>query len=327
MLTIGVPTFNRKEVICRFVNHVLTSGLQQYAKILIIDNDSPDGSYERLTELCHGTAIRLLRNSRNIGYCGNFLRLFEECDTEYLLISSDEDDVIKEQLEYLLVYLNKERPLFISPQVFREGHLYRGRNRTKVIEPEDFRNASFYISGLVYNVPASRNALRCFHKHIIKDGVYPQVLLAAALIPSRRCLWFNMPITKIMIEIPMHLESLREGAVYNPDIGRLQGSYADVSARWYQHQLFEDFFRELKGIQKRPIEQSIVTRMLSAHEKILFDMIRFGIKMERSDLIHEFDRGARRFYLLEALLRIKLALPFLSSLPIPGFVRRWAIRG
>lgn len=124
----------------------------------------------------------------------------------------------------------------------------------------------------------------------------------------------------------MYTELSKHG-IRNHENGKWQGLYTDVSARWHQHQLFEEFLRDLEAIQKRPKEKHLVTRMMVAHEEILFDMMRFGIKMERSDLLHEFDRGARRFYLLDAIRRIKLIIPFLRYLPIPRFVRKWASRG
>lgn len=148
-----------------------------------VDNASLDGSYGRLVEEFGGSDVALFQNSENVGYGGNVMRLFELAQSEYFMIVSDEDQIVAEGIEAVVTYCRSHRPTFLSPQAHVRGNpIYRGRDTSRSVEPHEFRQSSFYVSGHTFAVPA-------LHDDVIEIGallstnsaaaIYPQVLVAA----------------------------------------------------------------------------------------------------------------------------------------------------
>ena len=159
MLTLGIPNYNRKDAICANIKEMLDEGIHEKLNILIIDDASPDGAYDALLETCAGTSIKVIKNDNNLGYAGNCFRLFEECDTEYIVINSNEDPLILASIDALKEFLDRYNPVFVSTQFYLNKHgkeiLYRGRQAISLMKPDEVHTASFYISGLVYKIAES----------------------------------------------------------------------------------------------------------------------------------------------------------------------------
>ena len=119
LITIGIPTYNRREIIVKHINYLLKLNLPTFVNVLIIDNNSSDGSYDAVRLLVEGNNnFKLLKNKENVGMAKSFIRLFDEADSEYLVLTSDEDFVLMEQMITLKYFIANNRPSFISPQIF-----------------------------------------------------------------------------------------------------------------------------------------------------------------------------------------------------------------
>lgn len=290
MLTIGIPTYNRVETIAEHTQWLIEAGVHGLAEVLIMDNCSPDGTYTRLGQICDGTPIRVLKNSENLGLQGNFVRLFEECNTEYLIVTSDEDPVIPAHLSLLGKFLKKTKPLMVSPQVWLHRSsgrptLYRGKRKSNRISCDDFRNASFYMSGITYSVQDSRKALGDIRAHMLQTRqLYPQVVLAAELLVRGPCFWWNKAITEKRYQLPKCFGTVT------------RDRFNHVSARWGQHKQFVDF---LDDRIRQTCDQrfaKIRQEMLRTQQESLIHNLRHAIAQERPELLLPFDRGARSFY-------------------------------
>ena len=102
MFTLAIPTYNRKETIYNNIVSIINQKLNHEFKITIIDNNSSDGTYELLSnEFRCQSNIEILKNEKNIGIRGNYCRLIENCQTKYIVITSDEDYFIKDGLNKL----------------------------------------------------------------------------------------------------------------------------------------------------------------------------------------------------------------------------------
>ena len=284
VLTIGIPTHNRVTGVTQHAKKLIAESVHDVAEVLIIDNASTDGTFESLREICDGTSIRVLRNDRNLGYRGNFLRLFEECETEYLMVTSDEEPVIPANLGAFVQFLKTHRPLFVSPQYYRREQpagLFRGQMATRRIVPYEFLFCSAHMPGLAYRTQESKEVLSDIKTHLEKDELkaYPQALLAAGLILRGPCFWWDKPI--------VHQEY---------DFPRLHGIFNHVSQRWDQHKGFVDFFKEMVENASDPATKRIATQMLKAQQEGLIHRLRSAIELERPDLLPPFDRSARSFY-------------------------------
>ena len=84
-LTISFPTYNRKSSIIARIKEIKDRAKDIGIKILIIDNNSEDGTFDSLIKLFQNDHhITILKNESNIGFAGNFFRLFRECRTDYI---------------------------------------------------------------------------------------------------------------------------------------------------------------------------------------------------------------------------------------------------
>ena len=90
ILTIGIPTYNRKEAILSCLDHLYEKKIHLKARILVIDNASEDQSYQIIHKK-YSHVFDIYKNKYNIGFAGNTIELFKNCSTEYLLWLSDED--------------------------------------------------------------------------------------------------------------------------------------------------------------------------------------------------------------------------------------------
>jgi hypothetical protein len=295
-LTIGIPTFNRGDVACQRIANLAASGATRSVDVVVIDDASPDGTYDSLVEAVGHADVKVLRNPERVGYARNFMRLFDECQTEYLLVTSDDDVLVPERLPGLLALLADRAPLFVSTQFYVGGRLWRGRRATSQIAPQDFFAASAHAPGLAYNVAAVRKlAIPAVRARIEASSqaalVYPQLLLACLLLTAGTCLWWDQA---VVVEGPSAETRIRDGA------GR---PYFHLVPRWAQVQDLLAFI-DAEVASSSP---SCAEAMRSTARTLLFTFLRSGIGDERPDLLSPFDDSARAFYSSDLTLRRLLA--------------------
>jgi glycosyltransferase involved in cell wall biosynthesis len=287
MLTIGIPTFERREIACRRVADLIAAGPPERAEVLVIDDASRDGTHAALARLSADTPVRVLRNDSNLGYAGNMLRLFEECRTPYLLVASDDDAVVTECLAPLARLLEERSPAFVSTE-FRFGErIYRGRRGAGPIEPGELLAASSHAPGLVYRVEECREAVGKVRARL-QSGcaaahVYPQVMiLACLLLGGKQCLWWDRcAVDGSPDQQPTGIEDSAGAPYYH------------LAPRWEQIKDLLDFLAEEKPSAADP---EAATTMVGKVEEGLFWRLRSAIEHERPDLLASFDRRAARFY-------------------------------
>lgn len=96
-------------------------------KVLVIDNASPDGSYEKLeTEFQTHPQVELLQTGENGGYAkgNNFgLAFLQDKVFDYLLISNNDVKLENPKLLYSLILQHQELPniAFLAPAMFVDG--------------------------------------------------------------------------------------------------------------------------------------------------------------------------------------------------------------
>lgn len=112
VLSLCIPTYNRKEKLARLVNAVLAD-LQRLSgkiEICISDNASTDGTDELLKELSACKYINIFRQSANLGFDKNYVTVFSMARGEYVWILGDDDIIVENGLEKLLQLLQNESP-------------------------------------------------------------------------------------------------------------------------------------------------------------------------------------------------------------------------
>lgn len=94
-LTIGIPTWNRVEVL-REQLELLTPHLQHDVELLVCDNGSTDGTWELLNAYLkknESVLVRCIRNGANLGADVNYLRVIEAANGEWVWLVGDDDHI------------------------------------------------------------------------------------------------------------------------------------------------------------------------------------------------------------------------------------------
>ncbi|MFQ5513190.1 MAG: glycosyltransferase family 2 protein [Myxococcota bacterium] len=119
LLTIGIPTFERRESLVR-----LLEGLERQRasldasriEVIVADNASRDGTEVLGTRMAAAGSIRYLRNATNLGFEGNIRVLLGAARGEYLWLMGDDDEVADGFLPELVGFLGRRlADLFIVP--------------------------------------------------------------------------------------------------------------------------------------------------------------------------------------------------------------------
>lgn len=235
-LTIGIPTYNRFESVRSRVREYVDHGFGPEISLMVVDNASSDASYQRLREEFEGSGVALFENSENVGYGGNFIRLFELVESDYLMIVSDEDQIVAKGIEAAVAYCRANRPAFVSPQADVRGNaMYRGRDVSRLVEPHEFKQSAFYLSGLTFAIPALRDdvvEIGALMQSNSAAAIYPQVLVAAAATARREA---HFLAERMTVQVDHHPTSITE---------RAGGIYNMVTGRWLQSVGYEQFFAD-----------------------------------------------------------------------------------
>ncbi|MCY3014420.1 MAG: glycosyltransferase family 2 protein [Planctomycetota bacterium] len=208
-LTIGVPTYNRVGAATHNLEKIIANGLSHRddIEILFIDNHSTDDTVASLKRTAGaGKNIRVLSNSRNLGFSGNFLRIIEESRGQYVLVTSDEDLVDSNVLDDLLEILRPQTYTAVTSYFSRGGTSDYPRGnpvRTEIVDPSQYRFVANYISGVCFRTSASRNALPILDRYQAGPaGVYIQNLLVAVLMLDGPVLSWKTQVCHPHAELP-----------------------------------------------------------------------------------------------------------------------------
>ena len=88
-VTVGIPTYNRGSLLRESMASVLSQSYSDL-RLLVCDNASEDGT-EEIVASFGDPRIDYVRSDRNIGMVGNFNRVIELAETEFLVVLPDDD--------------------------------------------------------------------------------------------------------------------------------------------------------------------------------------------------------------------------------------------
>jgi glycosyltransferase involved in cell wall biosynthesis len=285
MLTIGIPSYRRKDALADVLEQAVASGVSQVSgvEMLVIDDDSQDGTYEHVLGFNGSGNIRILRNDYRRGFCGNFGRLIEECRTEYLMFSCDDDFIVRAGVDALVSYLRHEthQPALVSTLFYDKGEVYRSQPEgTSEIGLAEYRVCCNHLPGVVVNARLAKVLWQRMGAVLLDPlNVYPQCCLSALfLILGYRCVYAPM-------------EVVRTGYALETGIT----GYATVKGRWDQYLFFHAFFEHLRTALVGAQYQENVAMLADAHDRSLFRLIGNGIFNERPDLVNLYLAGATEY--------------------------------
>jgi abequosyltransferase len=160
MLTIAIPTYNRNEILAKNIQLLLPQ-LNEQCTLLIIDNcsDIPvEQTLQNVLAQFPSVNYRLIRNKANIGCNANIMRCFELCETDWLLVLGDDDEVATNAITLALSEIQK-RPdyTFINFHSEDKQHPIRSDITTTIglyefIEKIDYFGSILFISASLFNI-------------------------------------------------------------------------------------------------------------------------------------------------------------------------------
>jgi glycosyltransferase involved in cell wall biosynthesis len=182
-LTIAIPTYNRAAKLQAQLDRLVPQ-LTPEVRCCIYDNASTDET-QQVVEKYVSQGISYHRSPYNVGAALNFFRCFQECQTEWLWILSDDDPISSHAVANLLAILHNSAYDFIHTSSLH------GRHDVDVAVSEIgqlLKHAKMvsllWISPGIYKISSFRPLLGLFVESISTCG--PQFVVILALLERQK---------------------------------------------------------------------------------------------------------------------------------------------
>ena len=130
LLTIAIPTYNRKNLLKRALDSVLMQ-MDSRVEIIVSDNASDDGTKEMMEQ--DYPQVRYSRNEKNVGGEANFLKCCNLVNGKYFILFGSDDVLIENSLKKILDFLEKNpncacafiNHSFLNGEYIDKDHCYK----------------------------------------------------------------------------------------------------------------------------------------------------------------------------------------------------------
>ena len=187
LLTIGIPTYNRGEILKATLNKILPICLQYEVEILVADDGSTDGTYEMLKQFESYKNFKIIKNSTNLGFDRNTVNLFNLAKSKFLWLFGDDDDLDIGQLKNILELLNSNKQVglfYVDYRVLEEGAASLNSNTPLTYDEIDqqvyadrYLHFATFISTNIFNMDYYKK-IKFNSDCISKEWIHFHVLLA-----------------------------------------------------------------------------------------------------------------------------------------------------
>lgn len=214
LLSICIPTYNRKEILIQRVQEILSLKDERF-NVVVQDNNSPDGTSEELA-LIKDSRLIIRENEENIGSIPNWIRSLSGNNSEYIIFMIDKDRVNIQYLPTFLDYLEEKRPNFgyASPINNNPVHI-----ETYPAGIESIVHAAYlytHPSGYFYKTKLFEEQIsQDYFKKIDKKFDFPFEVIHAHLSVSNASSMVFMPLIRYCLtEVPGKSLSYNGSSVY-----------------------------------------------------------------------------------------------------------------
>lgn len=107
MISVIIPTYNRREKVARAIRSVLSQDLSSAVNIIVVDDGSSDGTLESLAQLAADGRVRIIRHEQNRGVCAAKNTGMRAVDTEWFTILDSDDEIVPHALQRMLSIAEK----------------------------------------------------------------------------------------------------------------------------------------------------------------------------------------------------------------------------
>ncbi len=109
IVSVCIPTFNRRELLAIAIDSVLQQTYQDF-ELMVCDDGSTDGTADLMAQF-NDRRIRYIRHPQNIGKSNNMISGFQAATGEYFIKFDDDDRLTPSFLEKTSEVLNKNPPI------------------------------------------------------------------------------------------------------------------------------------------------------------------------------------------------------------------------
>jgi len=171
ILTIAIPTYNRKQFLINNIRQLLPQ-LNDQTKLLIIDNCSKEIMQD---VLCiefvdiQKKNVEFIRNRVNIGADANVVRCFENCTSPYLWILGDDDIPVKDAVTKIIYNIKKYPEIIFfnySSEIYFRNKNINTKGIFDFVENIDNYSNLLFISNNIYKLDKFIDNLIFAYRHI-----------------------------------------------------------------------------------------------------------------------------------------------------------------
>lgn len=180
--TILIPTFNRETILEKNLSKLLNQNF--ICKIIVLDNNSTDKTYEILKKYSSRKNLEVYKNNKNEGFVFSFIKLLELAKTDYVVYLSDEDSILLENLFVISKRIDSSISVSMSSIYKSDGQPYQIFEYNRVIKKKEaLKKYSFkhhYISGICFRIRDINLNVLWNEYHSKEKGkldVYPHIYL------------------------------------------------------------------------------------------------------------------------------------------------------
>src|ERR1044072_3039777 len=171
-ITVGIPTFNRADLLSQAIASVLEQTYPNF-RLIVSDNASTDET-QALVASVSDPRLQYVRAETNIGMIGNFNRVIELAETEFLMLLPDDDRLYPDYLGAVVDVLERNPrvglvhtafdEIDIESRVHKHGASYVKTSQPVMVEPGDaflersMTSTAVLLSSTTYRTQAIRQA-------------------------------------------------------------------------------------------------------------------------------------------------------------------------
>ncbi len=243
LLTIGIPTYNRKEYLLgqvkSLVQIVLNNNLENDIEILISDNNSEYNIYNLLEDFKqYSHFLSITKNDKNIGMGKNIVKTFNLAKGEFYFFIGDDDRISTNGLLNLLEtckltdasLINMRGDLSIGwGKYFPKEIDYKSYTKSNMLNKIDiyyFANANTAVRKAYV-----RNDLITSSKEAVEHPMSHAIIFLSALVKKDKMVFCNCPILQ------------------NSYPNVITSSYSYILSRLILHKTVEDIFSKIHKIK------------------------------------------------------------------------------
>ena len=171
-ITVGIPTFNRADLLSEAIDSVLKQTYRNF-RLIVSDNASTDETEEVVASVSDAR-LEYVRAEKNIGMIGNFNRVIELAETEFLMLLPDDDRLYPDYLDAVVDVLQRNPraglvhtafdEIDIESRVQKHAASYVKTSKPVMVEPGDaflersMTSTAILLSSTTYRTRAIRDA-------------------------------------------------------------------------------------------------------------------------------------------------------------------------